>query len=69
MIAVLLSILNKRTLLSINPTRYRTVGFEVETPKRAGAGLVVCGQVSSGVAEHQLPEPYTLRHTPLHPNA
>ena len=60
---MLLSILNKRTLLSINPTRYRTVGFEVKTPKRAGAGLVVCGQVGSGVAERQQLEP-TYSHEP-----
>ena len=32
MVAVLLSILTKCTLHSIYPARYRTVGFEGETP-------------------------------------
>ena len=57
MIAVSL-VIKKRMLLSIDPTHYRTLGFEGETPKHAGAGSV-CGQTGSGVAEGQLPEPYT----------
>ena len=34
MAAVLRSILKKRTLLSINPTHYRTLRFEGESPKK-----------------------------------
>ena len=52
MVAVLRSILNKVTLLSINPTYYRTVEFEGETLRNAGAGWV-CGKVGSGVEERQ----------------
>ena len=52
MVAVLRSILNEVTLLSINPTHYRTVEFEGETLRNAGAGWV-CGKVGSGVVERQ----------------
>ena len=52
MVAVLRSILNKFTLLSINPTHYRTVKFEGDTLRNAGAGCV-CDCFGSGVAERQ----------------
>jgi len=69
MIAVSLLILKKRMLLSVRPTHHRTLGFEGETLRNAGAGWV-CGQASSRVAAQrpelytQRPEPYTLRPEP-----